>query len=76
MTIIEALQFVSANGNGYAKIYADSAIENWDRMGNDGRHAQLLYVMSNFSSCRKTGAIEAKVTIQQAIITVRKPYPF
>ncbi len=60
MTLYEAIEFVVAHGNTYAKSYARQAQMQWDAFDDDELHTQVLYIKSNFSGCRAPGAKEAR----------------
>lgn len=65
MTILEALNWVTVNGNKFAQSYAEVAVHMWSDWDVDAKRTQLLYVLSNMSYNHHAGVVEAKTAIRE-----------
>ena len=69
MNAKQAVEFVYRNGDGYAKAYAKVWLGTWGSVDAEWIENQLLYVISNFRSCRAEGHSNARRKLKEMLFT-------
>lgn len=67
-TILEALYFVEATGNNYAKAYATECTSMFARGATrEELQTQIMYILSNYQHCRAAGAKDVRQILKDEL---------
>ncbi len=67
MTLYQAIEFVAAHGNDYAKAYARITLGNWHSASAEKFKTQIMYVSCNISHMRYDGSRNVRYVIHNFI---------